>query len=178
MSKHKTGKTYHGRECPKGHGTLKFAHNYTCVECTREKFKRWHAKRDAERVVLREQKLRERREKLRREEADGTTRLTAQLARAKTRARKVGRAATITVADLRPFPTHCPILGLELDYGGPPGGLNTASLDRIDNRVGYVPGNVAIISYKANTIKSYGTPEEHRRIADWTEDNDPLKDML
>ena len=47
-------------------------------------------------------------------------------------------------------PTHCPILGIKLKFGN----RDTApSLDRIDNRKGYIPGNVAVISGRANRLK-------------------------
>jgi hypothetical protein len=52
------------------------------------------------------------------------------------------------------------------------------SLDKINPELGYVPGNVAIISYRANRIKNNGTAEEHRLIADWmdaqTQQNDQV----
>jgi hypothetical protein len=40
-----------------------------------------------------------------------------------------------------------------------------ASLDRIDNTKGYVPGNVVVVSYRANRIKSDATAQELLRIA-------------
>lgn len=54
------------------------------------------------------------------------------------------------------YVAHCPILGLELSYGGNREVHKdfSASLDRIDNNLGYVPGNVRIISTKANRLKS------------------------
>jgi hypothetical protein len=41
------------------------------------------------------------------------------------------------------------------------------SLDRIDPKKGYVKGNVAVISYKANRIKQDATPEELEAVASW-----------
>jgi len=66
------------------------------------------------------------------------------------------------------FPTHCPILGLELDYFTENGWEeNSPSFDRINPDLGYVKGNVAIISMRANRIKNNGTSAEHRKIADF-----------
>jgi len=67
------------------------------------------------------------------------------------------------------IPTHCPILGIELKRGYGIGGATWSlpSLDRIDSSKGYIPGNVAVISRKANIIKNNGTAYEHRLIADW-----------
>ena len=65
------------------------------------------------------------------------------------------------------FPTHCPVLGIELDYFASGREENSPSFDRIDPKKGYVKGNVAIISLRANRIKNDGTAEEHQKIADF-----------
>ena len=59
------------------------------------------------------------------------------------------------------FPTHCPLLGYELNYSGGKGQDNSnASLDRIDPTKGYVKGNVWVISYRANVLKNNASVEE------------------
>ena len=75
---------------------------------------------------------------------------------------------TITEDDLE-WPTHCPVLPwIELHYPGryrnDPAG---ASLDRINHRKGYVPGNVRVISLRANLLRKDTTPEELRALADF-----------
>lgn len=65
------------------------------------------------------------------------------------------------------WPTHCPALGIELDYFAEIRADNSPSFDRIDNSKGYLKGNVQIISWRANRIKNDGTKEEHLKIADW-----------
>lgn len=65
------------------------------------------------------------------------------------------------------WPTHCPILGLELDYFAESRKENSVSFDRTDPHKGYIKGNVQIISWRANRIKNDGTEEEHRKIADY-----------
>jgi hypothetical protein len=52
-----------------------------------------------------------------------------------------------------------------LGYGKPK--LNGPQLDRIIPDLGYVEGNVAFISRRANRIKDNGTMQEHYDIADW-----------
>lgn len=91
--------------------------------------------------------------------------------RARLRGRKRGIEATITVADLI-WPTHCPVLGLELEYParcgmrvGLPAQANWPTLDRWDNAKGYVPGNVFVISMRANALKSDATYAEFLAIA-------------
>jgi len=65
------------------------------------------------------------------------------------------------------IPAVCPILGIPLIFTDKITTHNTPSLDRLVPRLGYVPGNVHIISWKANAIKSYGTAEDHEKIAAW-----------
>lgn len=63
------------------------------------------------------------------------------------------------------WPTHCPILNIELDYLAERRQENSVSFDRRDPTKGYVSGNVFIISWRANRIKNDGTAEEHELIS-------------
>lgn len=65
------------------------------------------------------------------------------------------------------WPTHCPILGLEINYFSEGISENSASFDRINPALGYVSGNVQVISWRANRIKNDATVEELRRIAEY-----------
>lgn len=62
------------------------------------------------------------------------------------------------------WPSHCPILGIELDYFAEGRQENSVSFDRIDPDQGYISGNVRIVSWRANRIKNDGTAEEHYLI--------------
>ena len=84
---------------------------------------------------------------------------------AKRRAAIRGIEFTVTVDDIT-WPTHCPVLGCELSYSGGKRD-NAASLDRRDNNKGYVPGNVYVISGRANRIKSDASLEELLKIAQY-----------
>lgn len=86
------------------------------------------------------------------------------LNRAKRRAGRKGIPFGITEADVV-IPNLCPVFGVPLAGAGE--GKWAPSLDRVDSSEGYVPGNVAVISYLANTLKNSGTAEQHRLIADW-----------
>lgn len=66
-------------------------------------------------------------------------------------------------------PALCPVLGIALRVGG---GDHAPSLDRLDNAKGYVRGNVAVISDRANRLKRDGSAAEHRLIAEWMNAND------
>ena len=52
------------------------------------------------------------------------------------------------------LPEYCPILGMKLEYEGDGNSPSHATLDRIDNSKGYIPGNVMIISRLANAMKN------------------------
>lgn len=85
---------------------------------------------------------------------------------AKCRAKKKGVECTITTNDFE-IPDKCPILGVTLVRGVGKALGSSPSLDRIDPTKGYIPGNVAVISYRANTLKSFGTIEEHQAVVDY-----------
>ena len=96
---------------------------------------------------------------------------TNMLCNARKRANRLGIPFDLTIEYLRELAfaaTHCPLLGIELrwkaSYGQSNGHsrpfLNSPSLDRIVPEKGYVRGNVAIISHKANTMKSNASVEE------------------
>ena len=69
----------------------------------------------------------------------------------------------IEVEDIK-IPDVCPVLQLPLKFkvGTTKGGAsdNSPSLDRVNPSLGYTKGNVRVISYKANRLKSDATLEE------------------
>jgi hypothetical protein len=84
------------------------------------------------------------------------------LQRAKHRAKRDGITFSISLRDVY-IPTHCPLLGLKLRVrdDGKRGALpSSPSLDRKIPTRGYVPGNVWVISYKANRIKNDSSLED------------------
>ena len=85
---------------------------------------------------------------------------------ARSRAKKAGIPFDIHWRDLV-FPTHCPVLGIPLEHGTKPFHQNAPSLDRIVGDKGYVKGNVIVVSFRANRIKTDATPEELRKVAEF-----------
>jgi hypothetical protein len=84
-------------------------------------------------------------------------------------AKQRGIMHTITEDDLV-WPTHCPILGIELCYDRDkrePHRDEYPTLDRRDNSIGYVPGNVFVISWRANRLKWMATPKELESILNY-----------
>lgn len=84
----------------------------------------------------------------------------------KANAERIGIEFTIPFSEIE-FPTHCPVLGMELDYFAEGVQENSVSFERLNHAVGYVVGNVKIVSWRANRIKNNGTAAEHRLIADY-----------
>lgn len=85
--------------------------------------------------------------------------VTRLLSRCRKRARNKGISYDPCINNLI-IPTHCPYLNIELDYECDTYNKNMASIDRIDPELGYVEGNVQIVSMLANQMKSHATKEE------------------
>ena len=94
---------------------------------------------------------------------------TKLLYAAKIHAAQKGLECTITVADII-IPTHCPVLGIPLVAKVGQGRKNrheigdSPTIDRVDNSKGYVPGNICVISGRANHLKSNATIQEVEAI--------------
>lgn len=96
--------------------------------------------------------------------------IRAMLQQSKKRARKSGHEFSLKPADIV-IPTHCPVFGTPLSRE--PGRCTpaTPSIDRLDNARGYVPGNIHVISFRANTVKGSGTLDELRAVVKYMEDH-------
>jgi len=82
---------------------------------------------------------------------------------ARYRARKRGVAFRISLDDIR-IPILCPVLGIKLRRGEGRVTPRSPTIDRIDPERGYIPGNIWVISHRANTIKSDATLDELVRV--------------
>lgn len=78
---------------------------------------------------------------------------------AKQRAKKAGLEFSIGLVDIH-IPALCPYLGIVLQFNRAKRHPANASIDRIDSSKGYIPGNIEIISWRANHIKNSATLEE------------------
>lgn len=80
-------------------------------------------------------------------------------------AKRTGRVVEITEADLV-IPEVCPVLGVPLITDGSNGKNRdfSPSIDRIDNNLGYIPGNIVIVSMRANQIKGTASVEELEQV--------------
>jgi len=95
------------------------------------------------------------------------------------RARERGIPIDITADDIH-VPTHCPVLGIPIVVGARGLGTrdNAPSLDRIDPSKGYVRGNVAVISFRANRIKNDSTLEEIEAVAAYARKHSPQEKVI
>lgn len=84
-------------------------------------------------------------------------------------AKRRGIKYTLTMDDLE-IPTHCPLLGVPLEYRkfDEPANFNSnnwATVDRFDNSKGYIKGNVWIVSRLANNMKNSASLDQLESFA-------------
>ena len=92
------------------------------------------------------------------------------------KARERGREkVTVCAADVLavwPADDTCPVFGAPFFYGPRPARKphdSAPSLDRIDPAGGYVVGNIAVISWRANALKRDGSLLEFVKLVRWME---------
>ncbi len=92
------------------------------------------------------------------------------LAKARQRAKQFNVPCTVVRADiehaLAAAAGRCAVLGILLVRGTRQAHANSPSLDRIEPQFGYVPGNIRVISHRANWLKLDATHEELQLVAD------------
>jgi hypothetical protein len=160
-------KYFTGLKCKFDHISARYAHNGQCVDCG--KIAGRNARNTPEGKIYEKEYYK----KIRTERVE-----QIMLNSAKGRARKRNLPCSITQEDIIaiwPIDGLCPILGIELKhkYDGTHGSaFNSPSLDCIIPSLGYISGNIAIISQKANMLKGNEIdPIIFRKIADWLERN-------
>lgn len=87
---------------------------------------------------------------------------------AKRRAKMLGMPFELKQGDFV-VPERCPVLGILLDQSPDiperRPRMNAPSLDRLVPALGYVKGNVEVVSFRANMVKNEGTAAEHEAVA-------------
>lgn len=152
------------RPCKRGHVAERYVSNLTCSACDLIKSKTWNGAHP--------QYVQSWRAQLSADpfSPENSLRIARYICRrARGHAKERGIEFSLTLQDLLPLPTHCPVLGYELVYlvsRDDQGHVlpHSASLDRIDSTKGYIPGNVQIISWRANRIKADATVEELKSV--------------
>jgi hypothetical protein len=85
---------------------------------------------------------------------------------AQARAKKQNVPFSITVDDII-IPELCPVLNIPLYPSSSQATDNSPSLDKIVPELGYVPHNIAVISQRANRLKSNASCEELKKLLDY-----------
>lgn len=126
--------------------------------------------RNAERIDERRAKYREENREMIRERARQYYKEKPEcfvLHNIKTRAKRQGVPFDLSAEDIE-TPEFCPVLGIRLERStNPNGGVTDCSptVDRLIPELGYVKGNVIVVSHKANRIKNDATVEELEAVA-------------
>jgi hypothetical protein len=83
----------------------------------------------------------------------------------------MGTEWDLQISDIR-VPCKCPVLGIKLVMNVGFGRNNSATIDRINPKKGYIKSNIAVISHMANRIKSNATAEEIKKTYQWLKKNE------
>lgn len=145
------------------HGSYRDGLRYECKECTKGRTKSSYNPDKAKAYAKEYNKAhKEQRAK------DRQANLAQFLLNAcEVRAKKKGLDFNITIEDIV-IPAICPRLKIPLfsRSGKSGGGPNSPSVDRVDPSKGYIKGNVQVISWRANELKSNATVEEILLLAE------------
>lgn len=156
-----------GRELPLeafNKGNAKFGKSTKCRECehkiqnTAEKRARRNELRQRRRGVTAYVKHSNEVDKIRRITNENSFKLYL-LRSAKQRAKQKGLPFNIDTSDIE-LPKKCPLLGISLKVHDNIAGWDSYTIDRIIPSLGYVKGNVWVISKRANTLKGDASIEE------------------
>lgn len=152
--------------CKYGHFSERGAQN-KCLQCSLERATKRRAEnhehvRQLERAnyaVNREKRI----EDSKRYHANNPRK--SMLRSAKKRADKFGCPFAISIEHIE-IPEFCPLLGIRLQVAKNGVKPYSPSLDRIRPELGYIPGNVWVVSHRANQIKSDATIQELELLID------------
>ena len=129
-----------------------------CRECDAAYFQA--KQRDPEWKKRHNQKSKDRRARLKSEDPAALWAYDA-VANARQRAKRGGVPCNISLNYVRSLVVdYCPLLGIPLIYSADELRSNSATLDRKQPDKGYVEGNVAVLSHRANRLKSDSSIEE------------------
>lgn len=144
------------RSTCKHHGeTVRWTSNGTCIHCTKQQADAYRSRNKGKLLVSRR-------------DWDAKNPEKAMLQRARGRARDLGVPFDLTLDDFV-IPNVCPVLGIPLRRNGSID--ERPSLDRVRNELGYIKGNVNVISYLANRIKNNATIDQLKRVVAYYEQN-------
>lgn len=138
-----------GKPCKSGHIAKRATHNGVCLECNRISQKDWFDRNNLD-LEWRKRKA---------------------FRGLMNRANRENIPFNLEFNDID-WPDVCPVFGCELDYtatGAPK--FNSVSFDKIKPELGYVKGNVKVISYRANWLKQDSTIQQLESILAYMKEN-------
>ena len=150
-------KYYNGRLCKHGHRSQRLVDSHNCYQCVLERAK---AKSKTE-----EHRAKKRKWDKNRYNWQQHMHIWKNC---KNRAAKRGLEFSIDPEDIV-IPETCPVLGIPLSVGSKGFDPNSPSVDRIDCNKGYTKDNIAVISMRANRLKSDAQLEEIKAIVKYME---------
>lgn len=171
----KATKYFTGNACHKGHVRHRYTASGMCAGCAYEKYKEVGAgfvsqesRKKTNDKWNSSEKAAEAKARWRQKDPKRSWAVYA-VGGAKQRAHKAGVSFDLSNDYVRSIiPDTCPIFNTPFIFiGGKKMRLDSPTLDRIKPELGYVKGNVAVISAKANAIKSSATADEIQAVADW-----------
>lgn len=156
---------YTGVACPHGHLAERRTTNRACVVCDNDMSRLYW---------LKTLKANPERQKKYRSNVRAKDPIRWLLWSAKRSASKRGLEFSIIHSDLS-LPLCCPCCSenFSFDNLSSRATRRSPSIDRINNDVGYVAGNVAIICYQCNSLKNNGTAQDFRNIIRYITSHQP-----
>jgi hypothetical protein len=152
-----TGEQFYftGIPCKRGHVAKRRTSGHMCVQCAKEVYGPNHSQ----------------------EYTTSENTLYAQYRSRQQVANRLGIPFTIKFEEIN-TPEFCPVFGSKLEYGASQKingkqtrNRNKVSLDKLIPELGYVPGNVFVVSWRANNLKSNMTIEELEKILEYMKRN-------
>lgn len=139
-----------------------------CKECKRKHF---YSNRN-EILKRRKEYLQKNGDKIRKQNVEyrRRTKNSVLMSNAKRRAKIKDLDFNLTIEDIV-IPEFCPVLGIKIDTDNNKLNPSSPTVDRIDNTKGYVKGNVRVISWRANFIKSDSTIDEMEKVLQYMKGN-------
>lgn len=164
-----------GVPCKYGHVTVRDVADRSCYQCKLDKAAKWKRENADKHAAANKEwtqrnPLAARRTQLRAKARNPKTYwASSAFQAARTRAANRNVPFTITREYLLSIVTDtCPVFNTPFNFIGNGRIVPTSpSVDRIVPDKGYVPGNVVVISQRANGIKQNANAQEIRKVADW-----------
>jgi hypothetical protein len=158
---------YTGKPCKHGHYSQRLVKGGSCKKC-KNIYQEKYRTENEEFIKTRHKELRKKYYSSEKRRERYVKHIESELLNAARHRAKVKNLEFNLTKDDIIIPEYCPVLGLKLNLNDK---FLTPSLDRIDNSLGYIKGNIKVISNKANRLKNNGTVEDFEKIIKYIKEN-------